>query len=129
MFNLGAPEMIFILLLALLIFGPKRLPQLGRTLGKALGEFRRATTDLQRSINLDLDEVDREAERQQAVGTVGAGAPGAPGTEENGPESTGTPSAARTEGEEDSPVGEQDDSGSEEPARSSPAGAETSSAS
>jgi sec-independent protein translocase protein TatB len=64
MFNLGAPEMVFILLLALLIFGPKRLPQLGRTLGKAMGEFRRATTELQRSINLDIEESDRTAERE-----------------------------------------------------------------
>jgi len=65
MFNLGAPEMVFILLLALLIFGPKRLPQLGRTMGKAMGEFRRATTELQRSINLDIEESDRTAERER----------------------------------------------------------------
>ena len=74
MFNLGAPEMIFILLLALLIFGPKRLPQLGRTLGKAMGEFRRATTELQRSINLDIEEVDRERERQRSVAASTAAA-------------------------------------------------------
>ncbi|MDX1385093.1 MAG: twin-arginine translocase TatA/TatE family subunit, partial [Thermoanaerobaculia bacterium] len=42
---LGVPELIFILVLALLIFGPKRLPEIGRTIGKAMGEFRRATTD------------------------------------------------------------------------------------
>jgi sec-independent protein translocase protein TatB len=46
--------MLFILVVALLIFGPKRLPELGRTIGKALGEFRRATTDLKRSIDVEM---------------------------------------------------------------------------
>jgi len=58
MFGLGVPEMIFILLLALLIFGPKKLPEIGRTLGKGMSEFRKASSELTRSINaeLSLDE-------------------------------------------------------------------------
>jgi TatA/E family protein of Tat protein translocase len=52
---LGVPELLFILVLALLIFGPKRLPEVGRTLGKAMGEFRRATTDLKRSIETEIN--------------------------------------------------------------------------
>jgi sec-independent protein translocase protein TatA len=58
MFGLGVPELIFILLLALLIFGPKKLPEIGRTLGKGMSEFRKASTELTRSINaeLSLDE-------------------------------------------------------------------------
>jgi TatA/E family protein of Tat protein translocase len=51
---LGVPELIFIFVLALLIFGPRRLPEIGRTVGKAVGEFRRATTDLKRSINTEI---------------------------------------------------------------------------
>lgn len=51
---IGVPEMLFILVIALLIFGPKRLPEFGRTIGKALGEFRRATTDLKRSIDVEM---------------------------------------------------------------------------
>jgi len=51
---LGVPELIFILVIALLIFGPKRLPEFGRTIGKALGEFRRASSDLKRSIDVEL---------------------------------------------------------------------------
>lgn len=51
---LGLPEILFILVLALLVFGPKRLPEMGRTVGKALGEFRKATTELKRSINVEL---------------------------------------------------------------------------
>lgn len=58
---LGVPELIFILVLALLIFGPKRLPEIGRTIGRALGEFRRATTDLKRSIDHELSLEDQPA--------------------------------------------------------------------
>lgn len=61
MFNLGAPELIFILVLALLIFGPKRLPELGRTIGKGLAEFRRASNDLKRSIESEIHEVEDAA--------------------------------------------------------------------
>lgn len=51
---LGLPELIFIFVLALLIFGPKRLPEMGRTIGRALGEFRRATSDLKSTFDTEL---------------------------------------------------------------------------
>ena len=59
MFGIGMPEMIIILAVALIIFGPKRLPELAKSLGRALGEFKRATSDLKQSIETDtgLDEV------------------------------------------------------------------------
>ncbi|MGZ6971226.1 MAG: twin-arginine translocase TatA/TatE family subunit, partial [Thermoanaerobaculia bacterium] len=41
--NLGMPELMMIMLLALLLFGPKKLPEIGKQVGKALGEFRRAS--------------------------------------------------------------------------------------
>jgi sec-independent protein translocase protein TatA len=79
-FNLGAPELILIMVLALIIFGPKRLPELGRTLGKGLAEFRKASNDLKRSIENEIHEVD-EAQRPQVsrlpsrapAGTAAAG--------------------------------------------------------
>lgn len=54
--SLGFPEILFILVLALLVFGPKKLPEVGRTIGKALGEFRRATGDLKRSFDQEIRE-------------------------------------------------------------------------
>jgi TatA/E family protein of Tat protein translocase len=52
--SLGLPEIAFIVFVALLIFGPKKLPEIGRTLGRGMAEFRRATDDLKRSINTEL---------------------------------------------------------------------------
>lgn len=52
--SLGVPELLFILVLALLIFGPRKLPEIGRTLGRALGEFRRATSDLKRTLDTEM---------------------------------------------------------------------------
>ena len=56
--SLGLPEVLFILVLALLVFGPKRLPKVGRTLGRALGEFRRATSDLKQTIDREITAAD-----------------------------------------------------------------------
>lgn len=52
--SLGMPELLFILVLALLIFGPRKLPEIGRTMGKAMGEFRRATRDLKRTLDTEI---------------------------------------------------------------------------
>jgi TatA/E family protein of Tat protein translocase len=62
---LGFPELIFILVLALLIFGPKKLPEIGRTLGKGLAEFRRATDDLKRTINTEVALEEEKTRRPQ----------------------------------------------------------------
>jgi TatA/E family protein of Tat protein translocase len=52
--SLGLPEIAFIIFVALIIFGPKKLPEIGRTLGRGMAEFRRATDELKRTINTEL---------------------------------------------------------------------------
>lgn len=54
--NLGMPELMMIMLLALLLFGPKKLPEIGKQVGKVLGEFKRASNDLKRSIEDEMSK-------------------------------------------------------------------------
>jgi len=63
LFNIGPTELIVILLIALIVFGPKRLPEVGRTVGKSLREFRKASQDLRDELNLNLDDEDLPADR------------------------------------------------------------------
>ena len=58
--NLGMPEMIFIFLLALVIFGPKKLPELGRQLGKALAEFKKASNDFKNQLEVEMMNIELE---------------------------------------------------------------------
>jgi TatA/E family protein of Tat protein translocase len=51
---LGVPELLLIFALILIVFGPRRLPEIGRTLGKAMGEFRKATEDLKSTIEREV---------------------------------------------------------------------------
>ena len=67
---LGGQEFILILVLALLLFGPRKLPQVGRTLGRALAEFRGATNDFKRSLER---EIDSEEVKEAREGIVSAG--------------------------------------------------------
>ncbi len=60
--SLGGPEIAFIALLALLLFGPKKLPELGRLIGKALTEYRRATAELKSTFDREMRNLERETE-------------------------------------------------------------------
>lgn len=57
--NLGFPEIVLIVIIALVVFGPKKLPELSRTLGKALAEFRKASGDLRMAMEEEMRELER----------------------------------------------------------------------
>jgi sec-independent protein translocase protein TatA len=65
--SIGMPELIIILTIALIIFGPRKLPELGRSLGKSLSEFKRASNELKHTLDEEIRiEDQRSAERQRA---------------------------------------------------------------
>ena len=65
MWNLGFPELIVIFVVALLIFGPRKLPELGRSLGRSLAEFKRATSELKRTWEEEVQAEDEELRKLQ----------------------------------------------------------------
>jgi len=68
--SIGVPELIMIFVIALLLFGPRKLPEIGRSLGRALGEFRRASNDLKRTLEEEVatDQL-REVQREVRAAT------------------------------------------------------------
>jgi TatA/E family protein of Tat protein translocase len=52
--SIGMPELIIIFMIALIIFGPRKLPELGRSLGKSLGEFKRASNELRNTLDEEI---------------------------------------------------------------------------
>jgi sec-independent protein translocase protein TatA len=64
---LGWQETVFIFFLALLLFGPKKLPELGRTLGKAITEFRRASNELKATFDREMKSLEQEKESLKEI--------------------------------------------------------------
>lgn len=97
--SLGGPELILILVIALIVFGPRRLPEIGKSIGKMLGEFRRASNEFQRTIH---DEVEADKLRAPTAGAPApageppAAAPGTPSTESAAPELSPLPAPPGT---------------------------------
>jgi TatA/E family protein of Tat protein translocase len=61
--SIGMPELIIILVIALIIFGPRKLPELGKSLGRSLNEFKRASTDLQNTLEQEI-RLEEQKEKQ-----------------------------------------------------------------
>ncbi|MCU1325031.1 MAG: sec-independent translocation protein [Bryobacterales bacterium] len=66
---LGVGEMAFIFILALLLFGPKKLPELGKTIGKAMTEFRRAQSELKATFDREMANIERETGVKELAAT------------------------------------------------------------
>jgi len=66
MFGIGSSEFLVILVVAFLVLGPSHLPKIARTLGKAMGEFRRVSSEFQRTLNLEVEQEEHEQRKRQA---------------------------------------------------------------
>jgi len=62
--SIGVQELLIIFIIALLIFGPRKLPKLGRSLGRSLAEFRRASNELKNTLE---EEIDAEDEKENTL--------------------------------------------------------------
>jgi sec-independent protein translocase protein TatB len=66
MFGIGSAELLVIIIVAFLVLGPSHLPKIARTLGKTMGEFRRVSTEFQRTLNLEMEKEEHEDRKRQA---------------------------------------------------------------
>ncbi len=68
--SIGGTELLVIMFIALLVFGPRKLPELGKSIGKGLSEFKRASSDLKRSLEeeLSLEERNERSDRNKIDG-------------------------------------------------------------
>lgn len=90
--TLGGPEIFLILVVALIVFGPRRLPEIGKSVGKMLAEFRKASNDFKRTIE---DEVEAEKLRELDAGRTASPPP--PVTETPRVEEPAPPAVSREE--------------------------------
>jgi sec-independent protein translocase protein TatA len=91
--NIGAPELIIILVIALLILGPGKLPEVGASLGKSIREFRKASTDIQESVKVDVDTSPLPAAAPADPVAAAPAAPAAPATAASATETGAVPSS------------------------------------
>lgn len=75
---IGMPEMIIILVIALIIFGPRKLPELGRSLGKSLSEFKRASNELKNTLEEEIRLDDQRATLDASKAAAAAATPAPP---------------------------------------------------
>ncbi|WP_315003206.1 twin-arginine translocase TatA/TatE family subunit [uncultured Selenomonas sp.] len=97
MFGIGAPELVLILIVGLIVFGPGKLPEMGRTLGKGLREFRKASNALTTAINTpDPPPAQNTAAQPQPAAAPVAAEPAAPAAQQSAPAPAATSPTAET---------------------------------
>jgi sec-independent protein translocase protein TatA len=64
--SIGMPEMLVILVIALIVFGPRKLPELGKSLGKSLAEFKRASNELKSTLEEEIRMEEQKSAKQAA---------------------------------------------------------------
>ena len=64
--SLGMPELIVIFVIALIIFGPRKLPELGRSLGRGIAEFKKATNELQNTLEQEIEADEQRSKAEPA---------------------------------------------------------------
>ncbi len=82
--SVGAPELILIFILALLVFGPRKLPELGRALGKGINEFRKATSELKTTLEKEMAVEENPSEHAGRSSETRPAVPPAPGPDGGG---------------------------------------------
>jgi sec-independent protein translocase protein TatA len=70
--SLGMPELIVIFVIALIIFGPRKLPELGRSLGKSIAEFKRASNELKSTLEEEIRIEEQKQKQEEAAKAVQA---------------------------------------------------------
>ncbi len=104
MFGLGIPELLVIFVIALIVFGPKKLPELGKSIGRAMAEFKKASDEFQESVRTEMKEVEKTADikeemkqLEQQVGQLDQPKPDAKNSQSGSESQAG---AAKRDGEE-----------------------------
>ena len=88
--SIGMPELVIILVIALIIFGPRKLPELGRSLGRSIGEFRRASNELRSTLEEEIRVEEQKTASTQKPASVSSEAPTDPAAEPTDGSSSGT---------------------------------------
>jgi sec-independent protein translocase protein TatA len=83
--SLGMPELIVIFVIALVIFGPRKLPELGRSLGRGIAEFKKATNELQNTLEQEINADEARTKAESSATQAAAHIEATPSTEAAAP--------------------------------------------